>query len=63
MLILRLIGRILSIGFILFIAFIASGKNAGAQGTRAVCASAYQDCDADSVESVAVPVRPEGPRG
>lgn len=45
MFILRFIGRILSIGFILFIAFIFLGRNAEANGGLSPSVSRYQSCE------------------
>jgi hypothetical protein len=45
MIILRFIGRILSIGFILFIAFIFLGKNAEANGGPAPSVSSCKSCE------------------
>ncbi len=45
MFILRFIGRILSIGFILFITFIFIGKNAEANSGAAPSVSSYRNCE------------------
>lgn len=50
MFILRFIGRILSIGLILFIAFILGGKHAGADATSASLTSAFHCGMPPSVE-------------
>lgn len=57
MFILRFIGRILSIGFILFIAFIVTGKNSKADSAWAVNAPAYENQVAHKVETISGSVR------
>ncbi|HSS63230.1 MAG TPA: hypothetical protein VLS27_02270 [Gammaproteobacteria bacterium] len=53
MFILRFIGRILSIGLILFIVLIVSGKNAGAGSARTVDAMSFEHGPAQNVEDSA----------
>ena len=55
MIILRFIGRILSIGFILFIAFIFLGKNVEANSGPAPSIRSYQSCENYDHEVIAFP--------
>ncbi|MDH3314421.1 MAG: hypothetical protein OER43_01435 [Gammaproteobacteria bacterium] len=62
MFILRFIGRILSIGFILFIAFIVTGKNSKADSTWVVGEPAVDYRVVHKVEMFAIAVRPSSLR-
>ena len=62
MFILRFIGRILSIGLILFIAFIVSGKNSKADGAWVVSEPAVGYRVVHNVEMFALTVRQSGLR-
>lgn len=62
MFILRFIGRILSIGFILFIVFIITGKNSRADGMRMVSEPSVQYRVVHEVGMFALAVRPSSLR-